>query len=118
MPCLTSNNLFENEEGLGKERSESLTLAVEIEEPDELPRARTAQYVRMSTDHQRYSTENQADAIAAYAERHALQIVRTFADEGRSGLNIGGREGLRNLIDVIEAGQADFTVLLVYDGSM
>jgi DNA invertase Pin-like site-specific DNA recombinase len=30
----------------------------------------------MSTDHQRYSTENQADAIAAYAAQRNLEIVR------------------------------------------
>lgn len=30
---------------------------------------RAAQYVRMSTEHQRYSTENQADIIAQYAAR-------------------------------------------------
>ena len=29
---------------------------------------RAAQYVRMSTNHQRYSIENQAAAIAAYAD--------------------------------------------------
>jgi len=71
----------------------------------------------MSTVRQRYSTENQADAIAAYAVSHGLRIVRTYADEGRSGLNIGGREGLRRLIEDIEAGRADFGVLLVYDVS-
>jgi hypothetical protein len=31
---------------------------------------RAAQYVRMSTDLQRYSIENQAAAIAAYAQAH------------------------------------------------
>lgn len=30
-------------------------------------RRRAAMYVRMSTDHQKYSTENQADAIQEYA---------------------------------------------------
>jgi len=33
---------------------------------------RAAQYVRMSTDHQQYSTLNQADAIAAYAAQRGL----------------------------------------------
>jgi len=47
---------------------------------------RAAQYVRMSTDHQRYSTQNQAAAIAVYAAQHEPVIVRTYADEGRSGL--------------------------------
>ena len=30
---------------------------------------RAAMYVRMSTDHQKYSTENQADAIQEYAQK-------------------------------------------------
>jgi len=71
----------------------------------------------MSTDHQKYSTENQADAIADYAARHGMEIVRTYADEGKSGLSIGGRESLQRLIGDVEAGRADFEVLLVYDVS-
>ena len=43
-----------------------------------------AQYVRMSTEHQRYSTENQAEAIAHYATRYGFEIVRTYADHGKS----------------------------------
>ena len=59
-----------------------------------LPLARrAAQYVRMSTEHQQYSTENQSDKILEYAARHEIEIVRTYADEGKSGLNIGGRDG-------------------------
>lgn len=81
------------------------------------PLIRAAQYVRMSTDHQRYSTENQADAIQEYAVRHGMQIVRTYSDEGKSGLNIGGRDGLRLLINDVEANLADYEVLLVYDVS-
>src|SRR5712691_6164852 len=76
---------------------------------------RAAQYVRMSTDLQRYSTENQAAAIAAYAARHNLTIVRTYADEGRSGLQIDGRQGLLELIDDVRAGRADFDRVLVCD---
>ena len=49
-------------------------------------RVRAAQYVRMPTEHQQYSTENQADAIRQCAERRGIEIVRTYADEGRSGL--------------------------------
>jgi hypothetical protein len=50
-----------------------------------------AQYVRMSADHQRYSTENQTAAIAEYAAAHSLQIAHTYADEARSGLTIRRR---------------------------
>ena len=76
-----------------------------------------AQYVRMSTDHQKYSTENQADTIANYAARRGYEIVRTYADEGKSGLSIHGRDALQRLIDDVQSGRADFQAILVYDVS-
>src|SRR6266404_6481876 len=78
---------------------------------------RAAQYVQMSTEHQRYSTENQAEAIAHYAERRGLQVVRTYADEGKSGLRLDGRDALKRLIDDVQASRADFSTILVYDVS-
>lgn len=78
---------------------------------------RAAQYVRMSTEHQQYSIENQADAIAAYAAQRGMAVVRTFSDAGRSGLRLEGREGLRELIALVEGGRADFEAVLVYDVS-
>jgi len=81
------------------------------------PLVRAAEYVRMSTEHQQYSTENQADKIREYANRRGIHIVRTYADEGRSGLNIGGRPALQRLIGDVESGKADFQVILVYDVS-
>jgi DNA invertase Pin-like site-specific DNA recombinase len=71
----------------------------------------------MSTDHQRYSTENQAEAIKQYADRRGIVIVRTYADEGKSGLQLDGRDGLSKLIKDVEEGKADFKVILVYDVS-
>jgi DNA invertase Pin-like site-specific DNA recombinase len=76
---------------------------------------RAAQYVRMSTEHQQYSTENQSAAIAEYAARHGMTIVRTFADAGKSGLRLDGRDALKELIEVVQSGKADFDVILVYD---
>jgi DNA invertase Pin-like site-specific DNA recombinase len=76
---------------------------------------RAAEYVRMSTDHQRYSTKNQADAIRRYAQQRGIEIVRTYADHGKSGLSITGRVGLQKLIDDVRAGRAEFTLILVYD---
>ena len=84
--------------------------------PLPLPR-RAAQYVRMSTEHQQYSTENQGDSIREYAEGHGLEIVRTYADEGKSGLNIGGRSGLRQLLADVRSKNTDFEFILVYDVS-
>src|SRR5512147_1689476 len=87
------------------------------EDGHEPPPVRAAQYVRMSTDHQQYSTENQAETIREYAQRHGLLIVRSYADEGKSGLRLEGRDQLQRLIADVESGGADFQVVLVYDVS-
>jgi DNA invertase Pin-like site-specific DNA recombinase len=76
---------------------------------------RAAQYVRMSTELQRYSIQNQAAAIGAYAQQRNLDIVRTYVDEGRSGLRINRRPGLIELIEDVQSGNADFNHILVYD---
>lgn len=39
-----------------------------------------AEYVRMSTEHQRYSIENQQARIREYAASRGLKIVKTYAD--------------------------------------
>ncbi|MEC3910052.1 recombinase family protein [Sphingobium sp. CR2-8] len=83
----------------------------------ERPLIPAAEYVRMSTEHQQYSTDNQSVVIRQYAERHGYTIVRTYADEGKSGLTIAGRPGLRQIIDDAESGNADFAAVLVYDVS-
>ena len=47
--------------------------------------SRAAQYLRMSTEHQKYSTRNQAEAIATYAGLHNLRsyvLTRTWAAVG------------------------------------
>lgn len=78
---------------------------------------RAAQYVRMSTEHQQYSTGNQSAAIAQYAAAHGMQIVRSFVDAGKSGLKLAGRDALQELIRIVDGGRADFDCILVYDVS-
>ena len=87
------------------------------EVPPDRPLIRAAQYVRMSTDHQEHSTDNQEAGIRRYADQHGYQIVRTYADEGKSGLSLDGRNALKQLFDDIAQGDVDFEVLLVYDVS-
>jgi DNA invertase Pin-like site-specific DNA recombinase len=83
----------------------------------QVPLIRAAEYVRMSTEHQQYSTENQAEKIREYAARRGIEIVRTYADANRSGLRIDGRQALQQLLKDVETGAADFQVILVYDVS-
>lgn len=78
---------------------------------------RAAEYLRMSTDQQQYSTQNQSAAIAAYAAAHGMTIVKSYRDEGRSGVRINGRHALQTLLRDIRKGKKDYDVVLVYDVS-
>ena len=79
--------------------------------------ASAAAYVRMSTEHQQYSTSNQMAAIQEYATRRGLKIVIVYSDEGKSGLSIQGREDLTRMIRDVQSGKAPYDHILVYDVS-
>lgn len=86
--------------------------------PDDASRQFAAvAYVRMSTDHQKYSTANQLDVIRKYATDRGLKILRVYEDSGRSGLRLDGREALQRLMADVNSRHADFTSILVYDVS-
>jgi DNA invertase Pin-like site-specific DNA recombinase len=74
-----------------------------------------AQYIRMSTEHQQYSTENQAKVISQYAEQRGYKLIISYADGGKSGLTFGGRRALQQLIDDVQSGRTAFKNILVYD---
>ena len=66
----------------------------------------------MSTDMQKYSTENQIAAIAVYAARHDIEIVRTYLDAGKSGLTIKSRHGLQRLLKDVRSAHPGFDMIL------
>jgi DNA invertase Pin-like site-specific DNA recombinase len=76
-----------------------------------------AQYSRMSTEHQRYSIENQQATIKRYADKHNMEIVQNYADAGKSGLSIDGRGGLKKLIVDVTTQNVGFKAILVFDVS-
>jgi DNA invertase Pin-like site-specific DNA recombinase len=78
---------------------------------------RAAEYVRVSTDHQQYSIVNQQTVIAEYAVSHGFEVVRTYSDPAKSGLDIKHRPGLQRLLDDVLSGRADFKAVLVFDVS-
>ena len=81
------------------------------------PLRKAAQYVRMSTDMQQYSTLNQQALIAQYAADHGIEIIKTYVDEGRSGLRLAGRDALQSLLADVTSGQAEYELIFVYDVS-
>jgi DNA invertase Pin-like site-specific DNA recombinase len=76
-----------------------------------------AQYLRMSTEHQQYSLENQSSAIQKYAEFHGFEVVRTYSDTAKSGLVLRRRTGLQQLLQDVVSGASTYHAILVYDVS-
>lgn len=72
---------------------------------DAAPSLRAVEYVRMSTEHQ-------AAKIREYAAHRNIEIVRTYADAGKSGLRIDGRAALQRLIHYVESGSPLWMFLL------
>ena len=75
-----------------------------------------AQYLRMSTEHQQYSQENQSAAIRRYAADHDMVIVHTYQD-CKTGLVLNRREGLRQLLHDVVQGEVNYKIILVFDVS-
>ena len=76
-----------------------------------------AMYLRMSTEHQKYSLEYQSAAIQRYADNHGFKIVQRYEDPGKSGLTLKRREGLTRLLGDVTSGSHQYKAVLVYDVS-
>jgi len=78
---------------------------------------RAAQYIRMSTDYQKYSPENQRLAISEFAARQNIVVVTTYEDAGKSGVTLHGRAGLQQLLADVHSPGREFELVLVFDVS-
>ena len=76
-----------------------------------------AQYLRMSTEDQKYSLDNQAAAIQKYADLHDFEIVQTYSDTAKSGVVLRNRAALQQLLQDVVGREHLYRVILVYDVS-
>jgi len=76
-----------------------------------------AQYVRMSTEHQQYSLDNQRLTIQNYAEASGYSVVQTYTDGAKSGVVLKHRNGLSQLLQDVMSGHPRYKAILVYDVS-
>ena len=76
-----------------------------------------AQYLRVSTERQEYSLDCQSTRIATYAQENGFAICQTYCDEAKSGLEIGRRTGLSQLLQDVVGGKQPYKAILVYDVS-
>jgi DNA invertase Pin-like site-specific DNA recombinase len=80
-------------------------------------RLKGAMYIRMSTELQVESPENQERAIRTYAAEYGIEIIKTYADLGVSGINTEKREQFQTLIDDVEQGRNGYNIVLYLDES-
>ncbi len=83
--------------------------------PENQPLRKAAMYVRMSTEHQQYSIENQTAAMEIYAASRQMEIVKIYTDGGKSGLSFSGRLGLQQLIADVKERTKEYSDILVLD---
>lgn len=72
-------------------------------------------YLRMSSDKQDTSIDDQRAELLAYAAKHGYTIVREYIDEGISGWKSRQRKGFTHLI--ADAALGEFQIVLVWDQS-
>ncbi len=74
------------------------------------PVARAVAYYRHSAqDRQENSIPIQQEQVRRFAREHRIEIIKEFADAGKSGLSTEGRDGFNEMIQkYVEGGAADF----------
>ena len=61
---------------------------------------RAVAYYRHSAEiGQENSVEIQQDNVRAFADKHNLEIIKEFADRGKSGLNAEGRPAFNEMME-------------------
>ncbi len=80
-------------------------------------RLKGAIYIRMSTEMQTESPENQERQIRAYAAQYDIEILKVYADLGVSGMTAEKREQFQAMIDDVEQGNNVFNIVLYLDES-
>lgn len=78
---------------------------------------RGAIYIRMSTEMQTESPENQERQIRAYAAQYGIEIIKVYADLGISGMTAEKREQFQALIDDVEQNRSSYNIVLYLDES-
>lgn len=78
-------------------------------------RMRAFIYARTDTHHPTTSIDAQCEAVRAYADAHDMDVVRVYADAGKSGSSLERRDHLKRLFSDVASADRDFDVILLHD---
>ncbi len=90
--------------------------AYSIEEIKNL-RLKGAIYIRMSTELQVESPENQERQLRTYADSYGIEVVKKYADLGVSGMTAEQREQFQTMLDDVESNRNSYSIVLYLDDS-
>lgn len=77
-----------------------------------------AYYRHSAQDRQENSIPIQREQVREFAQEHNIEIVREFADHGKSGLSTEGRDSFTEMLEkCVVGGDEDFEYILVLDVS-
>jgi len=76
-----------------------------------------AYYRHSAQDRQENSIPIQREQVRRFADEHGIEIVREFADHGKSGLSTEGRDSFNEMLRLVRGPQADFQYILVLNVS-
>lgn len=84
-----------------------------------VPTKKAVAYYRHSAqDRQENSVEIQKEQVCKFAAENGIQIIREFADKGKSGLSVEGRAEFSEMLhEYVEGGKEEFDYVLVLDVS-
>lgn len=81
------------------------------------PKLKAVGYIRVSTKEQAvdgYSLGAQKEKIQQYCVLNNLELINIYADEGISGKNIEGREGIKTLLEDASSNKHPFDVVVIW----
>ena len=81
-------------------------------------RSKAVAYYRHSAqDRQENSIPIQRERVKKFAREHGIEVIREFADYGKSGLSTEGRDDFKKIMEVIVDPSNEFDYVLVLDMS-
>jgi len=86
-------------------------------EPVAMPFRAVAYYRHSAQDRQENSVAIQQEQVRQWAQANGVEIIREFADRGKSGLTAEGRDGFNDMMENWVKGEKDFQFVLCLDVS-